>query len=182
MEGVEMKLHNSDPKTGEGEVWVRGANVMKGYYKEEEKTKEVLTDDGWFKTGDLAIIDNEGFLFIKGRSKNVIIGASGENIYPEEIESVINNFKYVLESIVMEKKGKLVALVHFNKEELENQYKHLKEDIGNYIDSKLDDLSLELHAYVNSRVSKFSRVELIIAHHSPFQKTATQKIKRFMYI
>lgn len=182
LNGVEMIIHNPDKKTGEGEVWVKGPNVMKGYYKDPEKTKEVLTDDGWFKTGDLATVNSDGVLFIKGRLKNMIVGASGENIYPEDIESVINNFRYVVESIVVQKKGKLVALVHFNKEELELQYNNLKDDLTRIVDAKLDELAIELQQYVNSKVSRFSKLEVVIAHDQPFQKTATHKIKRFLYV
>lgn len=181
MEGIELIINNPDPKTGEGEVWARGANIMKGYYKEPELTAEVITEDGWFKTGDLAIMDKNNFLYIKGRSKNMIVGANGENIYPEEIESVINNFKHVVESLVLQRKGKLVALVHFNMEELEERYKHLKTEVSNYLEHTVEDLRQELQSYVNSRVNKFSRVQLVIVQPQPFQKTATQKIKRFLY-
>ncbi|WP_321297140.1 AMP-binding protein [Marinifilum fragile] len=179
--GVELKIHNPDPVTQIGEVWAKGDNVMMGYYKEPEKTKEVLTEDGWFKTGDLAKMDKDNYLYIEGRLKNMIVGASGENIYPEEIESVINNFKHVVESIVVEKKGKLVAMVHFNYEELEQQYKHLKKEVEGYVDQTVDELIEELQVYVNSRVNKFSQVQMVIAHVDPFQKTATHKIKRFLY-
>lgn len=179
--GVELKIHNPDPVTEIGEVWAKGDNVMMGYYKEPEKTKEVLTEDGWFKTGDLAKMDKDNYLYIEGRLKNMIVGASGENIYPEEIESVINNFKHVVESIVVEKKGKLVAMVHFNYEELEQQYKHLKKEVEGYVDQTVDELIQELQVYVNSRVNKFSQVQMVIAHVDPFQKTATHKIKRFLY-
>ncbi|GAB7087656.1 AMP-binding protein [Marinifilum fragile] len=179
--GVELKIHNPDPVTQIGEIWAKGDNVMMGYYKEPEKTKEVLTEDGWFKTGDLAKMDKDNYLYIEGRLKNMIVGASGENIYPEEIESVINNFKHVVESIVVEKKGKLVAMVHFNYEELEQQYKHLKKEVENYVDQTVDELIQELQVYVNSRVNKFSQVQMVIAHVDPFQKTATHKIKRFLY-
>jgi len=110
---------------------------MKGYYKEPEKTKEVLTPDGWFKTGDLGVFDENKNLFIKGRLKNMIVGASGENIYPEEIESVINNFRFVVESLVVEQKGKLVALVHINREELEKKYQSLKLDMTKQFEDKL---------------------------------------------
>lgn len=184
VENVEIKIHNPNPKTGEGEIWAKGPNIMKGYYKEPELTKEVLTQDGWFKTGDLAVFNKKNFLFIKGRIKNVIIGSSGENIYPEEIESVINNFRFVVESLVIEKKGKLVAMVYFNKEELENQFKSLKDEWENKKeewDAKMDDLAKELKIYLNARVNKFSQVQLVIAQSDPFQKTATQKIKRFLY-
>ncbi len=181
MEGVELKIVEKDRWTGEGEIWAKGPNVMKGYYKEPALTKEVLTEDGWFKTGDLGILDPQGYLFIKGRRKNVIIGAGGENIFPEDIESIINNFKHVVESVVVEQKGKLVALVHFNREEIEHQYKHMKEEVANYAETKYDELSVELRDYVNQQVNKFSKIQLVVVHADPFQKTATQKIKRFLY-
>lgn len=181
MEGIEIKINNADPKTGEGEVWAKGDNIMKGYYKEPELTKDVLTHDGWLKTGDLGYFDKDNFLFLKGRIKNMIVGASGENIYPEEIESVINNFRYVLESIVVEKKGKLVALVHFNYEELEKQFQHFKEEAVDYARKKAEELKIELQDYVNSRVNKFSRIHSVVPHTVPFVKTATKKIKRYLY-
>jgi len=111
----------------------------------------------------------------------MIVGASGENIYPEEIESVINNFKYVVESVVVEQKGKLVALVHFNHEELEKQFNEFKEEAMHYIKEKIDELSIELQEYVNSRVNKFSRVYAVVSYSTPFEKTATHKIKRYLY-
>lgn len=181
LKGVQLRINNPDPKTKIGEIWAKGDNVMLGYYKDPEKTKEVLTEDGWFKTGDLAKIDKNNYLYIESRLKNMIVGASGENIYPEEIESVINNFKHVVESVVVEKKGKLVAMVHFNYEELEQQYKTIRKDVENYVDQQIDDLMQELHEYVNSRVNKFSQVQMVIAQVDPFQKTATHKIKRFLY-
>jgi len=181
LQGVELKINNPDPQTQIGEVWAKGDNVMMGYYKDPEKTKEVLTDDGWFKTGDLAKMDKNNYLYIESRLKNMIVGASGENIYPEAIESLINNFKHVVESVVVEKKGKLVAMVYFNYEELEQQYKHLKQEVEGYVDKQVDELLEELQVYVNSRVNKFSQLQLVIAQVDPFQKTATHKIKRFLY-
>lgn len=181
LEGVELKIHEPDPVTMEGEIWARGPNVMLGYYNEPKITAEVMTEDGWFRTGDLGSFDNNGYLYIKGRLKNMIVNSSGENIYPEEIESVINNFRFVIESVVVQQKGKLVALVHFNKEELESRYKHLKEEITEQIDQKLEELRNELHDYVNARVNKFSQLKAIVVHAEPFEKTATQKIKRFVY-
>lgn len=181
MDGVTLKIHNPNPVTGEGEVWAKGDNIMQGYYKEPELTKEVLTSDGWLKTGDLGYFDKDNFLFLKGRSKNMIVGASGENIYPEEIESIINNFKFVMESIVVEKKGKLVALVHFNYEELEKQFQNLKDEAVHYARKKADELKVELQEYVNSRVNKFSRIYAVVPQTIPFEKTATQKIKRYLY-
>jgi long-chain acyl-CoA synthetase len=181
MKGIEVKINNPDPKTGEGEVWAKGDNIMKGYYKEPELTKEAITPDGWLKTGDLGYFDKDNFLFLKGRIKNMIVGSSGENIYPEEIESVINNFKYVLESIVVEQKGKLVALVHFNYEELEKQFQDLKEEAVAFARTKAEELRIELQEYVNSRVNKFSRIYNVVPQLLPFEKTATQKIKRYLY-
>ncbi|MCF8362866.1 MAG: AMP-binding protein [Prolixibacteraceae bacterium] len=181
MEGVTLKINDPDPVTGQGEIWAKGDNVMQGYYKEPKLTAEVLTDDGWFKTGDLGCFDESGYLFIKGRLKNMIVGASGENIYPEEIEAVINRFKHVVESVVVQKKGRLVAMVYFNMEEIESRYNDLKEQAGQYVDKQLADLSTELQQFVNSRVNKYSRVQVVIAHATPFEKTATKKIKRFLY-
>jgi len=179
--GVELKIHDPDPRTGEGEVWAKGPNIMKGYYNEPALTREVLTADGWLKTGDLGVFDDENYLSIKGRVKNMIVRANGENIYPEDIESVINDFHHVVESLVLEQKGKLVALVHFNNDEIEQRYQHLKEEIADFVDHKIEELRLELQAYVNSRVNRISQVQLIVAQPDPFQKTATLKIKRFLY-
>lgn len=177
LKGVSLKISDVNPKTGQGEVWAKGPNVMRGYYKDEMNTKEVLTEDGWFKTGDLGSIDENGNLFINGRIKNMIVGASGENIYPEEIESVINNFTHVIESLVVQQKGKLVALVHFNQEELEERYTNMKEDMS----GKIDELKKELQTYVNERVNKFSQIHVVLDQVEPFIKTATKKIKRFLY-
>jgi long-chain acyl-CoA synthetase len=154
---------------------------MKGYYKEPEMTAEVLTPDGWFKTGDLGTLDSRNNLYIKGRLKNMIVGASGENIYPEEIESVINNFRFVVESLVVQQKGKLVAMVHLNMEELEKKYQHMKEDMSEKYEEKKEELLAELKEYVNSNVNKFSQITKVIFQPVPFQKTATLKIKRFLY-
>lgn len=181
MTGVELKLNNPNPKTGEGEIWARGANVMKGYYKEPEISAEVITPDGWFKTGDLGTFDKDGYLYIRGRIKNIIIGASGENIYPEEIESVINNYPDVLESLVIHKKGRLVALVHFNMEELQSKYSELIENGSFQAQEKLNEVLIELQYYINQNVNKFSQVQLVLPQAEPFEKTATQKIKRFLY-
>jgi len=181
LETVEIKIHEPDSITGEGEIWARGPNIMQGYYNEPEITANVLTEDGWFKTGDLGSFDENNYLYIRGRLKNMILGSSGENIYPEEIESVINNFRHVVESVVVEQKGRLVALVHFNREELELRYKNMKEEITEQIDNKIEELRNELHEYVNARVNKFSQLKAIVVHVEPFEKTATQKIKRFVY-
>ncbi len=122
----QIMISNPDAETGEGEILAKGPNIMQGYYKQPEVTKEVFTEDGWFKTGDLGVIDSDGYLFIKGRLKNIIISATGENIYPEDIEAVINSERNVVESLVYEIKGKLVAKVHLNYDEIDQRYQHLK--------------------------------------------------------
>lgn len=179
--GVELKINNPNKKTHEGEVWAKGPNVMKGYYKEPELTKKVLTDDGWFKTGDLGVFDKNNRLYLKGRIKNIIIGSSGENIYPEEIESVINNFRNVVESVVVQQKGKLVAMVHFNLDDIEGKYQNLRNGAANFVDKKTDELINELKIYINSHVNKFSQIQMVVLQPIPFQKTATHKIKRYLY-
>ena len=179
--GVELKINNPDRKTGEGEIWARGANVMKGYYKEPDLTAEVITPDGWFKTGDLGVFDKDNYLYLRGRIKNIIIGASGENIYPEEIESVINNYPDVLESLVVQQKGKIVALVHLNMEQLQSKYSELIEKGSKQAEAKMDELLKELQNYINQNVNKFSQVQMLLLQPEPFQKTATLKIKRFLY-
>jgi long-chain acyl-CoA synthetase len=181
IEGIELIINNPDKKTGEGEIWVKGPNVMKGYYKEPEMTKEVLSAEGWFKTGDLGTLDRNNYLFIKGRLKNMILSSSGENIYPEEIESIINNFRFVVDSLVVQQKGKLVALVHINMEELEKKYQIIKQDVSKQIEEKVDEVLYELQEYVNSQVNKFSQIQKVVLQPVPFQKTATMKIKRFLY-
>jgi len=181
LEEVTLKIHDPDPVTGKGEIWAKGANVMMGYYKEPDLTAEIITEDGWLKTGDLGIFDKDRYLFIQGRKKNTILGSGGENIYPEEIESVINNFKHVVESLVIEQKGKLVALVHFNVDEIEEKYLHMKQEVTSYVESIIEELRIELKEYINSRVNKFSRVQSVHHQQEPFQKTPTQKIKRFLY-
>ncbi|MFA6360978.1 MAG: AMP-binding protein [Dysgonamonadaceae bacterium] len=181
---AEVIIHNPDPETGEGEIWVRGDNVMLGYYKNEEITKEVLTDDGWFKTGDLGSFDKNGMLTHKGRLKSLIVGASGENIYPEEIESLINKFEFVEESLVIEDKGGLVALVNFNMEDLEQKLKEMRSDVSIKIEDmegKINELRNDLKEYINSKVSNSSKLQDIRHQIEPFKKTATQKIKRYLY-
>ena len=169
VEGVQLRIADPDPLTGEGEVQAKGENVMKGYYKAPEKTKEVFTEDGWFKTGDRGVFDKDSMLHIKGRIKTMIVGASGENIYPEEIESVINKMRFVLESLVLEKKGKLVAMIHLNAEEIEENFKHLKSEARQYISEKSDDILKEIQNKVNQEVNKFSRIHKVVLQPIPFR-------------
>jgi long-chain acyl-CoA synthetase len=179
--GIQLRLGEADPKTGEGEIQAKGPNVMKGYFKMPELTKKVFTPDGWFRTGDRGLFDKDGYLFVKGRIKTMIVGASGENIYPEDIETVINKMRYVLESLVIQKKGKLVALIHLNMEEVEAQFKNLKSEARSFINEKTDEILLEIQRKVNLEVNKFSRLSQVVLQPSPFEKTPTKKIKRFLY-
>jgi len=181
LDGVEIRIADPDPGTGEGEILLRGPMVMKGYYKDPEKTAEILSDDGWLKTGDLGCLDADGYLFIKGRSKNVIIGPSGENIYPEIIESVINRSDSVQESLVYEQQGRLVARIHLNYEILDAFFTEKKwsaVQIREHIRKILEDIKIK----VNEGVSSFSRLSRVIEQTEPFEKTPTQKIKRYLYV
>ena len=173
---VKLKLHNVNPETGEGEVVAKGPNVMLGYYKDPQRTKSVFTEDGWFRTSDIAIQDEKGRFFIKGRNSNMILGPSGENIYPEEIENVINNVEGVSESIVVERDGKLVALV----QPAENYIEWNKAHEDKFYE-KLDAWKAKLLKITNKNVSKASQVSSVEVMKEPFEKTATQKIRRFKY-
>ena len=181
MEGVELRIADADSVTGEGEIQARGESIMRGYYNEPELTREAFTDDGWFRTGDLGMFDTDGHLYIKGRLKNLILGAGGENIYPEEIENVINTCDYVVESLVVEKKGRLVALVHLNYEELEEQLTHLRDEAMQFVQKKVEETLRDIHLRVNTRLNRFSQIHAVQEQRNPFEKTATQKIKRYLY-
>jgi len=171
MAGVELKIKNKDPKTGEGEIIAKSPSVMMGYYKDEAKTAEVM-EDGWFLTGDLGYIDDEGYLFIRGRSKNMLLGPGGENIYPEQIEAVINQNKLVLDSLVMQdKNAKLIAKIHPNYEVLDIND---KEKIASTLE--------EMRQEVNAQLSSFSKLMKFVEQEEEFVKTPTKKIKRFLYV
>ncbi len=169
MAGVELKIINKDPKTGEGEICVRSPGVMIGYYKDEAKTDETIKD-GWLLTGDLGYIDENGFLFIRGRNNNVILGPSGENIYPEQIESIINNHGAVLDSLVTQKNGKLLAMVYLDPDTCKF-----------HEDRKRIDFLEDMRRDINSQVSSFSKIAKLIEQKEPFIKTPTNKIKRYLY-
>jgi len=168
MKGIEIRLHDMDPKTGVGEIQVKTPCVMDGYYMKPEADKEAFTDDGWFRTRDLGKMDKTGRIFIKGRLSNMIVGSTGENIYPEEIESILNQHELVTESLVIQKDGKLIALVYLQdlKDDLRDQISEVYNDIMNY---------------VNSKVGKMSRIAGIHEQQDGFEKTPTMKIKRYLY-
>lgn len=174
---VEVKLDNVNPETGEGEIVAKGDNVMLGYYRDPERTRSVLNDDGWFRTHDLACMDSKGRYYIKGRLGNMILGPSGENIYPEEIEEVINTIRGVNESLVFQKDGKLVALVKFDDdivdwEQLEREEKFFE---------NLEARKKAVLDFVNKHVSKQSNISEVDAMKENFEKTATNKIRRYKY-
>ena len=173
---VKLKLHNVNPETGEGEIVAKGPNVMLGYYKDPKRTKSVFTEDGWFRTSDIAVMDTKGRYYIKGRNNNMILGPSGENIYPEEIENVINNVDGVNESIVVERNGRLVALVQLD----DNMIEWDKEG-EDKIYEKLDAIKAKVLKMTNKSVNKNSQVSSVEVMKEPFEKTATQKIRRFKY-
>lgn len=181
IENVEIKIVDPDSETGIGEIYAKGPNIMKGYYNDPERTAEVLSADGWFKTGDRGYFDEDGYLLIKGRSKNMLLGPSGENIYPEEIEQKINESEYVLESLVYQKNQRIFARVHLDYDVLDLEFK--AEKLTETQSRQRVNLVLEnIKKETNSKVSDFSRIFQIVEQSEPFEKTPTQKIKRYLYI
>ena len=181
---VQIRLDDINPDTKQGEIVVNTPCCMVGYYKNEEATKAVFTDDGWFRTGDLGYIDEDGYIFIKGRLKNMIVGPSGENIYPEDIEEVLNSNRLVAESVVTEEDGKLIALVHFNTEALEEYYDEFKHKMSvskEQLTLKMEEIKRDLMEYVNSKVNRFSKISKVVDNEGEFEKTPTKKIRRFIY-
>lgn len=178
--GTEMRIGDPDPQSGVGEVQVRGSHVMKGYYRDDESTRSAFTDDGWFRTGDLGVLDPEGNLYIKGRKKNIILGPSGENIYPEAIESVINRSDMVLESLVFEEQGKITARVVLDYEKFDRQFSADRlSELS--VQTRIREFLESLRQQVNDQMPSFSRVSRFIEQREPFEKTPTQKIKRYLY-
>lgn len=177
--GVEIKIKDKDPQTGRGEIMVFSPSVMLGYYKDKEKTDEIM-EDGWLLTGDLGHIDKDGYLYINGRSKNVIIGAGGENIFPEQIESIFNQQEAVLDALVLHQAEKLVARIHLDYEFIDKKFradKHsdaqVKEDIQIFLE--------KIREEVNSKLASYSKITKVIEQIEPFVKTPTKKIKRYLY-
>jgi len=176
---IEVKIVNPDPASGVGEIWLKGPNIMKGYYKNENLTKEVLTEDGWLKTGDLGFLDSDGYIYIKGRTKNMILTATGENIYPENIEEKLDMHPWVEESVVFEKNGRIVAKVYLNYESLEGKLEgHSETEREQVILSILN----QIRDDVNQELPRYSRIYELYEYPQPFEKTPTNKIKRFLYI
>ena len=169
VDSVEVRIDSEDPINIVGEIQAKGISLMSGYYKNEEATKAAFTEDGWMRTGDLGVLDSLGNIYIRGRSKNMILSANGQNIYPEEIEAAINNQDYVIESVVVDRGASLVALVYVDKDkiaadglELEAQMNHMK-------------------AEVNKSMPSYSKIAKVEVMDQPFEKTPKMSIKRFMY-
>ena len=169
----QVRVDSEDPQHKEGELQVHGVNVMKGYYKNEEATKAIFTEDGWMRTGDLGIIDKDGNIFIKGRSKNMILGPSGQNIYPEEIEDKLNNLPGVVESVVVDRQGKLVALVYPDNTPEGKKLLHGATTFNELMEQNRKELNKLLPQY-----SQIASIELVA---NEFEKTPKRSIKRFMY-
>lgn len=185
---VKVRLDDINPETQQGEVVVKTPCIMDGYYNNQEATDAVFTEDGWFRTGDLGFIDEDGYIYIKGRLKNMIVGPSGENIYPEEIESVLNSHVFISESVVTEKEGRLIALINFDSAQLEERFQEWRDEIREGWESQLSDwdkrkeeFMKEVRDYVNSKVNRFSRISEVVEEKEEFVKTPTHKIKRFLY-
>ena len=166
---VEVRIDSEDPYKKVGEIQAKGLNIMSGYFKNEEATKAAFTEDGWMRTGDLGLLDKKGNIFIKGRSKNMILSANGQNIYPEEIEAEVNNQPYVIESVVVDRKASLVGLVYFDKDKMAAEGVELNAHIES------------VRTAVNATMPAYSKIAKIEVMDSPFEKTPKMSIKRFMY-
>ena len=166
---IEVRIDSEDPYNKVGEIQARGMNIMSGYYKNEEATAAAFTEDGWMRTGDLGVLDKKGNIFIKGRSKNMILSANGQNIYPEEIEAVVNNQPYVIESVVINRGASLVALVFTDSDKMKAEG----------VDA--EDFKKGLMAEVNKSMPAYSKVNTVEIMEQPFEKTPKMSIKRFMY-
>lgn len=169
---MEVKVLSDDPENVAGELVCRGINVMKGYYKNQEATDAVIDKDGWFHTGDLATMSADGHIFVRGRSKNMLLGPNGQNIYPEEIEDKLNSMAMVNESIVIQSDDKLVALVHPDMEEVNN--------LG-FTDEDLENIMEQNRKELNMQIPSFAKVSRIKLHNQEFEKTAKKSIKRYLY-
>ena len=169
VDSVEVRIDSDDPYKKVGEIQARGYSIMSGYYKNEEATAAAFTEDGWMRTGDLGLLDKKGNIFIKGRSKNMILSANGQNIYPEEIEAVVNNQPYVIESVVVARGARLVALVYVDSEKMKAEA----------VDAEV--YKTTLRNEVNASMPEYSKVNVVEYVSEPFEKTPKMSIKRFMY-
>jgi len=169
---MEVRIDSSDSENIPGEIVTRGMNVMLGYYKNPEATAEVLDSDGWFHTGDLGTMSRDGHVFIRGRIKNMLLGANGQNIYPEEIEDKLNSMPMINESIIVQKENKFIALVHPDYDEAHNMG-FTNEDLESIMEQNRQD--------INSTLPAYSKLSAIRIHESEFEKTPKKSIKRYLY-
>lgn len=169
---LECRIDSDDPQHVAGEILVKGDNITSGYYKNEEATKTAFTEDGYFRTGDLGIIDSEGNIFIKGRSKNMILSANGQNIYPEELEAIVNNQDYIAESVVLDRAGKLVALVYLDEAAIR---------LANLDEESISDIPERVRLTANKSLPAYSQIAKVEVVLVPFEKTPKMSIKRFLY-
>ena len=169
---VEVRIDSEDPQHTVGEIQARGVNIMSGYYKNEEATKAAFTADGWMNTGDLGVIDADGNIFIRGRSKNMILSSNGQNIYPEEIEALVNNSPYVVETVVVDRNSRLVALVYPDIDKLK---------ADGISEAQIPDKMNEMMAEVNRSLPVYSKIAKVETVAEPFEKTPKMSIKRFLY-
>ena len=170
--GMEVKILSSDPENVEGEIVCRGTNVMMGYYKNEEATRQALDEDGWYHTGDLATMSADGHIFIRGRLKNMLLGANGQNVYPEEIEDKLNSMALVSESLIVQRGNQLVALIHPDMDEA-NSMELTAEDLQNVMEQNRQELNAQLPVY--------SKLQAFEIQEEEFQKTPKKSIKRYLY-
>lgn len=169
MDYMTLRIDSEDPRSVVGEIQAKGVNLLSGYFKNETATKAAFTPDGWFRTGDLGLIDAQGNVYIKGRMKSMLLSSNGQNIYPEEIESELNNLKYVVESLVVSRQSRLVALVSLDEAQMDEDGADPQHTVE------------EIRREVNARVPKFSQIAKVEIQKEPFQKTPKQTIKRFLY-
>ncbi|MDQ7044156.1 MAG: AMP-binding protein [Sulfurimonas sp.] len=177
---VEVKVKEIDPLTGSGELLFKSPSLMMGYYKDEKQSAEVM-EDGWFKSGDLGYVDEDGYIFISGRSKNVIIGSGGENIFPEQIEATINQHEAVLDSLVLMRDDRLIAKIHLDYELIDKMFQ--ADNLPDAeVKEKINELLEEMRQDVNTKVATYAKMLKFVEQIEPFIKTPTKKIKRFLYV
>ena len=178
--GAKLELRDQNEE-GIGTLWAKGPNVMMGYYKDPEKTAEVMDEDGWFNTEDIGYIDEDEYFFMSGRAKNIIVGPSGENIYPEQIEAAINAHNLVADSLVFDNDGVLTARIHLDYDKVDEIF-GVKQKSETKTHEKVAELLEEIRKEVNENVSSFSRIKKVIEQREEFIKTPTKKIKRYLYV
>ena len=178
--GTKLELRDKNEE-GMGTLWAKGPNIMMGYYKDPEKTAEVIDENGWFNTEDIGYFDEDNYFFMSGRAKNIIVGSSGENIYPEQIEAAINAHNLVADSLVFDNEGVLTARINLDYDKLDELF-GVKQESETKTHEKVSEILEEIRLDVNNSVSTFSRIKKVIEQREEFIKTPTKKIKRYLYV